>query len=52
MKKISKIWYVAGALIIVALATWLLSGNKKDLQIQFSKEKAQKTNIQNSVTAT
>ena len=52
MKKISKIWYIAGALIIVALATWLLSGNKKDLQIQFSKEKAQKTNIQNSVTAT
>ena len=52
MKKISKIWYVAGALIIVALAIWLLSGNKKDLQIQFSKEKAQKTNIQNSVTAT
>lgn len=52
MKKISKIWYVAGALIIVALATWLISGNKKDLQIQFSKEKAQKTNIQNSVTAT
>ena len=36
----------------MALATWLLSGNKKDLQIQFSKEKAQKTNIQNSVTAT
>ncbi|MGN0282879.1 MAG: efflux RND transporter periplasmic adaptor subunit [Prevotella sp.] len=52
MKKISKIWYIAGALIIVAVATWLLSGNKKDLQIQFSTEKAQKANIQNSVTAT
>lgn len=52
MKKISKIWYIAGAIIVVAVAAWLFSGNKKDLQIQFSKEKAQKANIQNSVTAT
>ena len=52
MKKISKIWYIAGALIVIAVATWLLSGSKKDLQIELSTEKAQKTNIQNSVTAT
>ena len=52
MKKISKILFIAGALIIVAIAAWLLSGNKKDLQIEFTKEKAQKANIQNSVTAT
>ena len=52
MKKISKIWYIAGAIIVIAVATWLLSGSKKDLQIELSTEKAQKTNIQNSVTAT
>lgn len=52
MKKISKIWYIAGALIVIAVATWLFSGNKKDLQIKFCTEKAQKANIQNSVTAT
>ena len=52
MKKISKILFISGALIIVAIATWLISGNKKALQIEFTKEKAQKANIQNSVTAT
>lgn len=52
MKKISKIWYIAGAIIIVAIAAWLLSGSKKDMKIEFSTEKAQKANIQNSVTAT
>ena len=52
MKKISKIWYIAGAIIIVAIAAWLLSGSKKDMKIEFSTEKSQKANIQNSVTAT
>lgn len=52
MKKISKIWYIAGAIIIVAIAAWLLSGSKKDMKIEFSTEKALKANIQNSVTAT
>ncbi|MGM9698641.1 MAG: efflux RND transporter periplasmic adaptor subunit [Prevotella sp.] len=52
MKKISKIWYIAGAIIIVAVAAWLLSGSKKDVKIEFSTEKAKKANIQNSVTAT
>ena len=52
MKQISKIWYIAGAIIIVAIAAWLLSGSKKDMKIEFSTEKAQKANIQNSVTAT
>lgn len=37
---------------MIAVATWLLSGSKKDLQIELSTEKAKKTNIQNSVTAT
>ncbi len=52
MKKISKIWIVAGALLIVAIGIWLLSGNKKEKEISFTTEKVARANIQNSVTAT
>ncbi|MCI6339167.1 MAG: efflux RND transporter periplasmic adaptor subunit [Prevotella sp.] len=52
MKKISKLWYIAATVIIVAVAAWMLSGKQKDVQIQFKTEKAAKANIQNSVTAT
>ena len=52
MKKISKLWYIAAAAIIVAVAAWMLSGKQKDIQIQFKTEKAVRANIQNSVTAT
>ena len=52
MKKISKLWYIAATVIIVAVAAWMLSGKQKDIQIQFKTEKAAKANIQNSVTAT
>ena len=52
MKKISKLWYIAATVIIVAVAAWTLSGKQKDVQIQFKTEKAAKANIQNSVTAT
>lgn len=52
MKKISKLWYIAATVIIVAVAAWMLSGKRKDVQIQFKTEKAAKANIQNSVTAT
>ena len=52
MKKISKIWFVAGAIAIAAIAWWMLSGDKKEREIEFNTDKATKTNIQNSVTAT
>ena len=52
MKNISKLWYIAATVIIVAVAAWMLSGKQKDVQIQFKTEKAAKANIQNSVTAT
>ena len=52
MKKISKLWYIAATVIIVAVAAWMLSGKQKDVQIQFKTEKAAKANIHNSVTAT
>lgn len=29
MKKISKIWWAAGAIIIIAIIVWLFSGGKR-----------------------
>ena len=52
MKKPSKIWIGAGIVAIVALASWLLSGSKKEQQITFDTAKVQPANIKNSVTAT
>ena len=52
MKKISKIWLIAAAIIIIALAAWLLSGGKQEREINFSFDKAEKANIQIGVTAT
>ena len=52
MKKISKIWWAAGAIIIIAIIVWLFSGGKEEKQISFSFEKATPANIQIGVTAT
>ena len=52
MKKISKIWIFVGIIAIVAIAAWLLSGNKKKEEVTFKTEKVSLTNIQNSITAT
>lgn len=52
MKKPSKIWIGAGIVAVVALASWLLSGSKKEQQITFDTAKVQPANIKNSVTAT
>ena len=52
MKKISKIWWAAGAIIIIAIIVWLFSGGKEEKQISFSFEKGAPANIQIGVTAT
>ena len=52
MKKISKIWLFVALIVIVALAAWLLSGNKKKEEVSFVTEKVAPANIQNSITAT
>ena len=52
MKKISKIWWAAGAIIIIAIIVWLFSGGKEEKLISFSFEKAAPANIQIGVTAT
>lgn len=52
MKKISKIWIGVGAIVIITIVVWLLSGNKKADAISFDTTKIETGNIQNSVTAT
>ncbi|MGM9707875.1 MAG: efflux RND transporter periplasmic adaptor subunit [Prevotella sp.] len=52
MKKISKIWIIVAAVLVVAIGSWLFSGGKKAKEIQFETEKITRANLQNSVTAT
>lgn len=51
-KKISTIWILVGGCFAIAVAAWLLSGNKKDEQVSFVTEEVAPANIQNSITAT
>lgn len=52
MKKISKVWVAVIAIATIAIAMWLLSGNKKVEEVTFETEKVAPANIQNSITAT
>lgn len=51
-KKISTIWILVGGCFAIAVAAWLLSGNKKDEQVSFVTEEVAPANIQNCITAT
>lgn len=52
MKKISKIWIGIGIIAVLAIATWMFSGGKKEQTVTFDKAKVEPANIKNSVTAT
>ncbi len=54
MKKVrlSKIWLVVIAIVVIAVAAWALSGGKDEEQINFKEEKVSLQTLQNSVTAT
>lgn len=52
MKKISKIWIGIGIIAVLAIATWMFSGGKKELTVTFDTAKVEPANIKNSVTAT
>lgn len=52
MKRISKIWYVVGIVILIAVVSWLWPGSKKKEEVSFVTEKVAPANIQNSITAT
>lgn len=52
-KKIfSKVWIVMILVVVIAVAVWLLSGGKKEEQINFKQEKVATHTLQNSITAT
>ena len=52
MKKISKIWIGIGIIAVLAIATWMFSGGKKEQAVTFDTAKVELSNIKNSVTAT
>lgn len=52
MKKISKIWIGIGIIAVLAIATWMFSGGKKEQTVTFDTAKVEPANIKNSVTAT
>lgn len=52
MKKISKIWIGIGIIAVLAIATWMFSGGKKEQAVTFDTAKVELANIKNSVTAT
>lgn len=52
MKKISKIWIGIGIIAVLAIATWMFSGGKKEQTVTFDTAKVESANIKNSVTAT
>ena len=52
-KKIfSKVWIALILVVVIAVAVWLLSGGKKEEQINFKQEKVATHTLQNSITAT
>ncbi len=52
MKRLSKIWIVIAVVVIAAMASFLLSGNKKKEEVNFVTEAVAPANIVNSITAT
>lgn len=52
MKKISKVWYIVGGLVVLALVVWLLSQGGTKEEVTFSYETVGPANIQNGITAT
>ncbi len=52
MKKVSKIWYAVGIIVLIAVVAWLWPSSKKKEEVSFVTEKVAPANIQNSITAT
>ena len=52
MLKNKKVWMGVGAIAIIALIVWLLSGGKKEEKVTFETYKVERQNIHTSITAT
>lgn len=52
MFKNNKVWMGLGAVVLIALVVWLLSGGKKEQKVSFETTKVERQNISTSITAT
>lgn len=52
MKNKKYLWLTGAIVAVIAVAVYLLSGNKKEEKISFETAKVEKGNIQTSITAT
>ena len=50
--KNKKLWIGIGAVVLVALVIWFMSGGKKEQTVEFETAKVEKQNISTSITAT
>ena len=50
--KNKKIWWGAGALVVIALIVWFMSGGKKEEKVDFETAKVTRQDISTSITAT
>ena len=50
--KNKKLWIGVGAVVLVALVIWFMSGGKKEQTVEFETAKVEKQNISTSITAT
>jgi len=50
--KNKKVWMGVGAVVLIALVIWMMSGGKKEQKAEFETAKVEKQNISTSITAT
>ena len=50
--KNKKVWYGAGAIVIIILVIWFLAGGKKEQKVEFETTKVERQDIHTSITAT
>ena len=52
MMKNKKIWMAVGAVALIAIVVWALSGGKKEEEVTFESAKVERQNIHTTITAT
>ena len=52
MMKNKKIWMAVGAVAVIAIVVWALSGGKKEEEVTFESAKVERQNIHTTITAT
>ena len=52
MLKNKKIWMAVGAVAVIAIVVWALSGGKKEEEVTFESAKVERQNIHTTITAT